>query len=206
MYSLYFKFLHFPSPCSVGMLALHQCPQRPLHAFFYIFSEPAQAKMTFFGSNQEIWESPSLGKMTYLFIDLINLISLLVLTLAALLHFAGCIEVCIMHPLDLVKTRFQIQAVSSRSAAALSDPNHYSGVLDCMKKMYKAEGLLSFWKGLLPPILVETPKRAWKVRTCFSFLTNHWNLQLCCYNIIRHSVTYSIPLNNPVLSDYSAAH
>ena len=30
-HSLYFKFLNFPSPCSVIKLALHQCPQRPLH-------------------------------------------------------------------------------------------------------------------------------------------------------------------------------
>ncbi len=40
---------------------------------------------------------------------------------------------------------------------------HYDGVADCMRKMYRSEGVLSFWKGVLPPILVETPKRAWKV-------------------------------------------
>jgi len=32
-----------------------------------------------------------------------------------------------------------------------------------MTKMYKTEGLPAFWKGILPPILVETPKRAVKV-------------------------------------------
>merc|ERR1712234_52042 len=31
-----------------------------------------------------------------------------------------------------------------------------------MVKMYRQEGLRSFWKGLLPPVMVETPKRAWK--------------------------------------------
>ena len=31
-YSWHFKFLHFPSPCSVAKLALHQRPHRPLHA------------------------------------------------------------------------------------------------------------------------------------------------------------------------------
>jgi len=31
--------------------------------------------------------------------------------------------------------------------------------------MYKTEGLPAFWKGILPPILVETPKRAVKVNT-----------------------------------------
>ena len=31
------------------------------------------------------------------------------------------------------------------------------------------EGLFSFWKGLLPPVLVETPKRAWKFFTFEQF-------------------------------------
>ena len=34
---------------------------------------------------------------------------------------------------------------------------------DCMVKMYKQEGLRSFWKGIVPPVMVETPKRGWKV-------------------------------------------
>ena len=72
----------------------------------------------------------------------------------------GFVEVCIMHPLDLVKTRFQIQ---SNKVCVPGDPNYYTGIADCMKKMYKNEGLFAFWKGVLPPILVETPKRAVKV-------------------------------------------
>ncbi|XP_014480658.1 PREDICTED: mitochondrial 2-oxodicarboxylate carrier isoform X3 [Dinoponera quadriceps] len=34
-----------------------------------------------------------------------------------------------------------------------------------MMKMYKTEGLPAFWKGILPPIVVETPKRAVKFFT-----------------------------------------
>ena len=71
-----------------------------------------------------------------------------------------------MHPLDLVKTRFQIQA----NPIAGQESQHYTGVYDCMKKMYKSEGLFSFWKGIIPPIFAETPKRAWKV--------NGWNLSI----------------------------
>ena len=37
-------------------------------------------------------------------------------------------------------------------------------VMSCVQ-----EGLFSFWKGLLPPILVETPKRAWKFFTFEQF-------------------------------------
>jgi solute carrier family 25 2-oxodicarboxylate transporter 21 len=35
--------------------------------------------------------------------------------------------------------------------------------------MYKNEGFFAFWKGVLPPILVETPKRAVKVSEHFLF-------------------------------------
>ncbi|EGI70157.1 Mitochondrial 2-oxodicarboxylate carrier [Acromyrmex echinatior] len=65
-----------------------------------------------------------------------------------------------MHPMDLVKTRFQLQVKTTKS-----DPLYYTGIRDCMTKMYKTEGLPAFWKGILPPILVETPKRAVKFFT-----------------------------------------
>jgi len=75
-----------------------------------------------------------------------------------ILKILGFVEVCIMHPLDLVKTRMQLQ-----SKVATSGDLYYTGVGDCFKKMYRTEGFLSFWKGILPPILAETPKRAVKV-------------------------------------------
>lgn len=65
-----------------------------------------------------------------------------------------------MHPLDLVKTRLQIQ---SGKSAKPNDPHRYSGIVDCFVKMYKYEGITSYWKGIIPPILAETPKRAVKV-------------------------------------------
>ncbi|KAG1654157.1 Mitochondrial 2-oxodicarboxylate carrier [Nymphon striatum] len=79
---------------------------------------------------------------------------------------AGLVEVSIMHPLDLIKTRFQIQRPD--------DPNSYKSIGDCFKKIYRSEGLLGFYKGILPPILAETPKRAVKTFTLaglFSGLT-----------------------------------
>ena len=35
--------------------------------------------------------------------------------------------------------------------------------------MWKQEGIRSFWKGILPPVLVETPKRGWKFFTFEQF-------------------------------------
>uniref|UniRef100_A0A915MAP4 Mitochondrial 2-oxodicarboxylate carrier n=1 Tax=Meloidogyne javanica TaxID=6303 RepID=A0A915MAP4_MELJA len=43
---------------------------------------------------------------------------------------AGMIEVCLMHPLDLVKTRLQIGG------------GHYKGLLDCFGQIIKKEGPL----------------------------------------------------------------
>ncbi|XP_065205242.1 mitochondrial 2-oxodicarboxylate carrier [Planococcus citri] len=72
---------------------------------------------------------------------------------------AGFIEVCIMQPLDLVKTRLQLQKNTGPSTQL------YNGVFDCLRKMYASEGFLSFYKGIIPPIMAETPKRAVKFLT-----------------------------------------
>ncbi|XP_016140355.1 mitochondrial 2-oxodicarboxylate carrier isoform X2 [Sinocyclocheilus grahami] len=68
---------------------------------------------------------------------------------------AGLVEICLMHPLDVVKTRFQIQR-------GKADPNNYKGLGDCFRTIFRAEGVYGFYKGILPPILAETPKRAVK--------------------------------------------
>ncbi|XP_076684392.1 mitochondrial 2-oxodicarboxylate carrier isoform X2 [Andrena cerasifolii] len=79
---------------------------------------------------------------------------------------AGFVEACIMHPMDLIKTRFQLQVKSAQN-----DTLYYTGIRDCMRKMYRSEGLAAFWKGILPPIIMETPKRAVKANYCAGFLT-----------------------------------
>uniref|UniRef100_W6NRA6 Mitochondrial 2-oxodicarboxylate carrier n=1 Tax=Haemonchus contortus TaxID=6289 RepID=W6NRA6_HAECO len=65
---------------------------------------------------------------------------------------AGLVEVCLMHPLDLIKTRLQVA-------------QHDKGMMDCVRKTFRNEGFLGFYKGILPPILAETPKRATKFFT-----------------------------------------
>uniref|UniRef100_A0A7I4Z7F5 Mitochondrial 2-oxodicarboxylate carrier n=1 Tax=Haemonchus contortus TaxID=6289 RepID=A0A7I4Z7F5_HAECO len=65
---------------------------------------------------------------------------------------AGLVEVCLMHPLDLIKTRLQVA-------------QHDRGMMDCVRKTFRNEGFLGFYKGILPPILAETPKRATKFFT-----------------------------------------
>ena len=38
-----------------------------------------------------------------------------------------------------------------------------------MRKIYLTEGMLSFWKGILPPLIAETQKKAWKFTTFEQF-------------------------------------
>lgn len=80
-----------------------------------------------------------------------------------------------MHPLDLIKTRMQLQSKVVLVQTAGSAPVgqiYYEGIADCFRKMYRHEGFFSFWKGILPPILAETPKRAVKVMTLEIMINN----------------------------------
>ena len=81
-----------------------------------------------------------------------------------------------MHPLDVVKTRLQVQ-----KAGAVGN---YTSVADCFSKIIRNEGSIirllndivsnnfffssrffAIYKGIIPPILAETPKRATKFFT-----------------------------------------
>ena len=73
---------------------------------------------------------------------------------------AGLIEATIMHPLDIIKTRFQVQ---SKANIKPGSPTYYTGIVDCFRKIVQQEGFFALWKGVIPPLFVETPKRAVKV-------------------------------------------
>lgn len=53
---------------------------------------------------------------------------------------AGVITVYTTMPLDVVKTKMQ----------ALNAKQLYGGIVDCAWKVFKNEGVLSFWKGATP--------------------------------------------------------
>ncbi|PTB69105.1 mitochondrial 2-oxoglutarate/2-oxoadipate transporter-like protein [Trichoderma citrinoviride] len=69
---------------------------------------------------------------------------------------AGVSEILVMYPLDVVKTRVQLQTGSGTGAEA------YNGMLDCFKKIIKNEGFSRLYRGISAPILMEAPKRATK--------------------------------------------
>ncbi|KAJ1981322.1 hypothetical protein H4R33_005272 [Dimargaris cristalligena] len=68
---------------------------------------------------------------------------------------AGVSEICTMYPLDVVKTRFQLQVGKGGA-------DGYSSISDCFRKIIKNEGFGRLYRGIIPPIMVEAPKRATK--------------------------------------------
>ncbi|CDK25458.1 unnamed protein product [Kuraishia capsulata CBS 1993] len=68
---------------------------------------------------------------------------------------AGVSEILVMYPLDVVKTRIQLQVGTGAQA-------EYSGIVDCVTKIVKNEGFSKLYRGISAPILMEAPKRATK--------------------------------------------
>jgi len=65
---------------------------------------------------------------------------------------AGLVEVCIMYPLDVVKTRLQLQKGTGK----------YTTVLGTFKTIAAEEGAMNLYRGIMSPIMAEAPKRAVK--------------------------------------------
>ncbi|KAF9900285.1 hypothetical protein EC991_007658 [Linnemannia zychae] len=105
---------------------------------------------------------------------------------------AGVTEIVCMYPLDLVKTRLQLQVLPPSSKVPLVDahgatrtefaprtttkttvlttggqvqkglPRPYTSILDCLRRVIRREGVLRLYRGVLPPLIAEAPKRAIK--------------------------------------------
>ncbi|KAK3292498.1 mitochondrial carrier domain-containing protein [Chaetomium fimeti] len=69
---------------------------------------------------------------------------------------AGVSEILVMYPLDVVKTRVQLQTGTGGGA------DSYNGMLDCFRKIIRNEGFSRLYRGITAPILMEAPKRATK--------------------------------------------
>ena len=61
-----------------------------------------------------------------------------------------------MYPLDVVKTRVQLQG------KPIPGQDYYTGMFDCLKKIVKNEGPSYLYRGIAAPIMMEAPKRATK--------------------------------------------
>ncbi|PWY99024.1 putative ODC2-mitochondrial 2-oxodicarboxylate carrier [Testicularia cyperi] len=70
---------------------------------------------------------------------------------------AGVTELLCLYPLDVVKTRMQLQGKTSAPGA-----ERYNGMVDAFRKIIKSEGAGRLYRGLVPPLMLEAPKRAVK--------------------------------------------
>lgn len=66
---------------------------------------------------------------------------------------AGSTGATMVYPIDLVKTRMQNQRSS-----VVGEPLMYKNSLDCVSKVFRNEGLLGFYSGLGPQLLVRINK------------------------------------------------
>ncbi|QKX56109.1 uncharacterized protein TRUGW13939_03209 [Talaromyces rugulosus] len=69
---------------------------------------------------------------------------------------AGVSEILVMYPLDVVKTRIQLQSGAGTGEEA------YKSMFDCFAKIIRNEGASRLYRGITAPILMEAPKRATK--------------------------------------------
>ncbi|KAM0756682.1 mitochondrial inner membrane protein [Meredithblackwellia eburnea MCA 4105] len=70
---------------------------------------------------------------------------------------AGALGATFVYPIDLVKTRMQNQR--SKVVGELL----YKNSIDCVKKVYKNEGFLGFYRGLPPQLVGVAPEKAIKL-------------------------------------------
>ncbi|KAK2565052.1 Mitochondrial glutamate carrier 2 [Acropora cervicornis] len=63
---------------------------------------------------------------------------------------AGMIGSLAVTPMDVVKTRLQVLRNAQGEAA-------YSGIVDCVQKTYTNEGIMAFYKGAVPRMIVIAP-------------------------------------------------
>ena len=65
---------------------------------------------------------------------------------------AGTCSTLVTNPIWVIKTRLMSQS-NSRSSSQGKAPWHYRNTLDCAMKMYRNEGLRSFYSGLTPALI-----------------------------------------------------
>ena len=70
---------------------------------------------------------------------------------------AGCVQSFICSPMELAKTRMQIQGQGESRKDYKCTKHLYEGPIDCLRKVYHNEGVPGVFRGLWLTILRETP-------------------------------------------------
>ncbi|XP_002732621.2 mitochondrial basic amino acids transporter-like [Saccoglossus kowalevskii] len=70
---------------------------------------------------------------------------------------AGGLQCIICCPMELAKTRMQIQGQGESRRYFQSTQHDYKGSIDCIKKIYHQEGIKGCYRGMVPTLLREIP-------------------------------------------------
>ncbi|KAL8267145.1 hypothetical protein R6Q59_004489 [Mikania micrantha] len=77
---------------------------------------------------------------------------------------SGAISRTVTSPLDVIKIRFQVQLEPTTSFALLRKnicgTSKYTGMVQASKDIFREEGLLGFWRGNVPALLMVMPYTA----------------------------------------------
>jgi hypothetical protein len=74
---------------------------------------------------------------------------------------AGMVAATVTNPMDVVKTRLQVQEVNHHDPVL-----HYRGIVDAFMSIYKQEGIATFFKGIGPRVVSVIPSTAISMGTC----------------------------------------
>eukprot|EP00030_Apusomonadida_sp_AF-17_P008860 a883645_9.p1 GENE.a883645_9~~a883645_9.p1 ORF type:complete len:314 (-),score=102.55 a883645_9:116-1021(-) len=102
---------------------------------------------------------------------------------------AGIVEILCMYPLDVVKTRMQLQSKAAGSAM-------YTSMVDCLRKIVAQEGFGTLYRGIISPILAEAPKRAAKFafneyyKQLFTGVVPQWSVAVAAGTMAGVSETF----------------
>ncbi|KAL7123829.1 hypothetical protein ABFS83_14G009000 [Erythranthe nasuta] len=77
---------------------------------------------------------------------------------------SGAVSRTIVSPLDVIKIRFQVQLEPTTQWLSFHknaySPSKYTGMLQASKEIFRDEGLLGFWRGNVPALLMVMPYTA----------------------------------------------
>ncbi|KAI3636328.1 hypothetical protein MIR68_005680 [Amoeboaphelidium protococcarum] len=111
---------------------------------------------------------------------------------------AGITEILLLYPLDVIKTRLQLstKSVVAQQGTTVGTKPSMVGMLS---NIVKREGFASLYRGIIPPILLEAPKRALKFSTNDQY--THWLKENVPY--FKHHPTVDL---NTVASSRDQSH
>ena len=82
---------------------------------------------------------------------------------------AGVVSKCVVHPLDVIKKRLQVQGLNRSIAyGARVACGTYSGTRDAMVQVLRTEGVAGLYKGIAPSLIKAAPNAA------ITFMVYEW--------------------------------